>query len=320
MFVKLYQSKTPTAIFSLPIIVSLIGLVLFFREIEIPGSPLRWQENITEAVFQIPWLNYVLTVVLISITANQINNAFNQHNFHSKNTFMPGFMYVMSILNLGAFHFSFDLIAHLFIAFGLIILFRIKRDEPAKNVMFRSSLLFGIASVLSPFSAVLFLLPLLTLVVFRPFVWREYLLTFLGFLLPIGYFIGIYFLIHGHLNIRIAQLNIQGTEAKFLLSEMTCLGIVGLFTLITIARYLGIQRTQVVRFKKQSQVLFHALWITLLVGLAGWYLMDEFFLGMTVILSMFYGVYILNAKNLTVVNIYLFLWFAVGLINFIHPL
>ncbi|MBD3637244.1 MAG: hypothetical protein HUJ25_07835 [Crocinitomicaceae bacterium] len=314
MLVILYRSKTPVAVFSLPLLIGLLALPIFFY----PQPPefhfWNWQNELDQIVKNETVLNYSLTVTLISLIAHQLNNVYNRHSFYSKATFLPGFIYVFSLFTLNRFTFSPDLIAHLFMVFALGQFLKMRRQEDAKAIMFWSSFFLGIAMVFSTFSGGLVLLCWMSLVIFRPFVWRESFLVIMGFLVPLFYYMGIMFMLKGGFDFNIAD-PVEETEFNMDFIKATSYGVFGLIVLGSLYKYFIVMRNEVNRFRKQSMVIFHFLWISALVWFIGFKFFEHIYLGFLLPISFLVGTSFLHARRNSVINLVVIIWLIISAAN-----
>lgn len=314
MLVNLYSSKTPIAVFSLPIVTAILAVTLFFTPSESTFYFWDWQNEMTLFVHEISWLNYLLTVAIASLTAHWINNVYNAHAFYSKATYLPGFIYVLSLFTLGGLEFSPLLIAHFFLVLGLGQYLKLRRQEGAKTIMFWGSFLMGCAIVFSFFSLAYLLLAMISLAIFRPFVWREWLLIILGFTLPLFYYIAGLYLVKGDFYFKIAD-PAQPDEYNLGLFQASAFTIIGLVILGSIYKYLSVMRAEVIRFKKQSQVVFHMLWISAAIWASGYFIFEHIYLSYMIPIAFIIGTSFLHAKRSNTTNAIVIIWLIISAAN-----
>ena len=75
-------------------------------------------------------------------------------------------------------------------------LFNTYRKESAMTEVFNAGMLIGLSALLYFPALILFLFVWITLIILRPFIWQEYAVSLLGFLLPLTYFVVYYFWIN----------------------------------------------------------------------------------------------------------------------------
>lgn len=314
MLVNLYSAKTPIAVFSLPILVGLLSIPIFFFPYVSYQYFWNWQNNLEALVSNQKWLNYLVSVVLVSINAHQLNNVYNSNSFYSKATFLPGMIYVLILFNLNMLHFGPPLIAHLFIIFSMGQLLTLKQQEGAKQQIFWAAFFIGIASTFSSLTLVLILLPWLALMAIRPFVWREWFMVLLGGAIPLFYYISISILVKGKFDLEIAP-DMDFVAPKMGLFEVSSYGLLVLIIIGSLVKYLGVMRAQVNRFKNLSLIVFHAFWLGLITWSVGFYFFDQLYISFIIPLSFFIGTSFLHASRASVINGIVIIWLIISAAN-----
>jgi hypothetical protein len=124
------------------------------------------------------------------VVANSIilNTIYNRNDFLEKNNYLVSMLYVSFMAYFHSFYFlDGSLIVQLILCVSLFSFFKLNQNEDARKIVFNLAFWFGLASTFYP----LFLLSLPILFsmiwVMRPFVFRESLLTLVGFVLPLVY-------------------------------------------------------------------------------------------------------------------------------------
>lgn len=186
MILKLFKSNT---VFSA--LVSLGLLILFWaKSFGLPESYSLLNVGVlyhfeSQLIAYPSWLLLSISMLIILITASILNITVNQNGFFDKNTFLPFTLYVLLVSALMNFNnFNSIIIANLFLVLFLRWSFKIRRQEDARQLMFNGSFLLSLSTLFFPYYAPLLLSPFILLVVFRPFIWREWFLSGLGLLIP----------------------------------------------------------------------------------------------------------------------------------------
>lgn len=315
MLLNLYRSNSPIAVFSLPLLIAALALPQLFTNLEHFNYLFSWQIELWSSINQYPFLNYALTVTIVAISAHQLNNVFNQNTFYSKNSFTPGFIYVLCLLTFDALVFTPMLLAHLFIILSLRHLFKLRRQDEAKAIIFWSGFFTGMAFLLAPMQATLILLPWIGLTIFRPFVWREWVMVILGAAIPLIYYASYMYISEGYLAVEAPEQSEFNTKGNTQLYSLINYIFFGLILIGSFYNYLAIARSEINRFKKQSQVLAHMTWLSGLSFLAGWYFYDIFYLGFLIPIAIIVGTQLLHSRNNTVVNGIVIIWLIISLAN-----
>lgn len=314
MLVNLYSSKTPIAVFSLPILIGFLAIPVLIIPHEADQHFWNWQTYLDQWVSQSALVEFGLTIFIVSLNTHQINNVYNRHSFFSKATFLPGMIYALMLFSLEQLSFSPELIGHLFMIFGLGQLLRLRRQEGAKTIMFWGALFFGIATIFSAFSVLFVLLPWLGLMIFRPFVWREWILAVLGFTIPIIYYLAILYMVKDGFVFKTAQPS-SPEELHLDLFQAASYGILILIILVSLYKYLTILRSEIIRFRKQSMLIFHFLWLAAIVCLSGYDFFDHVYLSALIPLGFIVATPFLHAKRPRLVNWFVIIWLIISVAN-----
>lgn len=315
MLVNLYKSKTPLSVFTLPLIIGFVCLSVFFNEQETQNYFFLWQTNFFHFFQETPWLNYFLAAGLISLNAHQLNNVFNRNSFYSKDTFLPGFVYVTGLITFESLCFSPLLLAHLFLLGAMAQLLQLKLKEPAKDILFKGSFLLGLAFVFSPLTISLAIFPWIALLLIKPFIWREWLVTFFGMLLPIFYLYTINFLATGKIDVLGMPVTIDDPDLTWTILEGATYLLTVICFLVGLFKFIIITRSQIVNFKKLSQVI---LWMAILLCFSfvvGWYFYSHFYLAFLLPTSFIVSIQLLNAGRVQMANGLVTVWFIISVVN-----
>ena len=215
---------------------------------------------------------YVLTSLLVLINAVLANYLFNKNEFHDRNTYIIALFYVVLI---SFFHSAYQLdgilIAHFFLIIALFQMFRLENNADGRKWCFNTGLFLGIAGTFHP--PLLGILPFLWLMILRirPFVFREFLLSTLGFLLPLIYAY-VYITVNKHLIwsdfINIKTGDIQSNLVFWLI--IAFFSILAFVSLITISYKTS---KSSLRFKKLISILNLIMVVSILMGIvefSGW--------------------------------------------------
>lgn len=312
MLVNLYKTKTPLAVFSFPVIIGLLGLPLLFIETTTKIKFFGWQFSLENSVLAEPFLHYCVAVLIVYIAGIELNRLVNVFGFYSKNTYLPGLIFAISLMGFGEFRFSMDLVACALLIIGMSYLFRINRQDSAQSSVFMAAFFFGSASVFEPLMLPIVLLPWFTLVVFRSFVWREWMVTILGAGLPWLYFIALYFAFTGQREMT-PKLEEALDHASLLTSAMmTLIGFLVILFLYSTWRYLIILKTELLVIKKRSRILFHLTWISLISLILGWWVKDDLIMSVSIPLAIIVSVQLLNNKSMIAGNLVIYGWLAIS--------
>lgn len=315
MIITAFKNQSPITLFALPFFISLLGIKLWFQEPQDYEYSYSWLTNVYSTITSNKFALYFTTIGVIYWNAVLLNIRFNRSDFYSKNSYLPGLIYTLFLFNLDLFFFSPNLLSHTFIILALGQILNLRRQEDAKDIIFKASLALGIAFMLTPAFMPLLLLPWFSLIVIRPFVWREYIVVLLGIALPEIFHIGIYYSLTGTALVTLQDLSLLSTEFSFSWSVIISFAVLGLLFLYGVWKYLVVFGAEVVRFKKLSRIIFHFSWLSLLASLIEWYLYQQLVLSIAIPLSIIFSVAFLHTKNLLFINGLVLIWFISSALN-----
>jgi len=128
-----------------------------------------------------PSMNVVIALVLTIFQAFFLNKLINHYNFLGKPNFLTALMYMTLVsLFLPFLVLSPTLICNFITIWMLTKLFNIYKQVDVKGLMFDLGMIVGIGSLIYfPFIVMFFLL-WVSLIIFRPFIWREWITPLLG--------------------------------------------------------------------------------------------------------------------------------------------
>lgn len=135
------------------------------------------------ALSMTPSSNVIVTLVLTLIQAFLLNRIVNHFNFLGKPNFLTALMYMTLVSLFLPFLVLSPIVICNFITISMIgKLFHIYKQADVKGLMFDLGMIVAVGSLIYfPFIVMLLLL-WIALMVFRPFIWREWVTPLLGFL------------------------------------------------------------------------------------------------------------------------------------------
>lgn len=217
-------------------------------------------------------LLYVLTGLLVFINAVLANYLFNKNDFHDRNTYIISLFYIVLI---SFFHSAYQLdgilIAHFFLIIALFQMFRLENNSDGRKWCFNTGLFLGIAGTFHP--PFLVILPFIWIMIsrIRPFVFREFLLATLGFILPLIY---VFVYISFNKNLiwsEFINIKVSSTHNNLVFWIMVAFfSVLAFVSLITISYKTN---KSSLRFKKLIAILRLLMMVSILLGLiefSGW--------------------------------------------------
>ncbi len=247
MLIGSFKAYTPAALIKVPLFaIFLWAFSPLYSHLALPSeSPTGMPFYLSIAGF--PFRHYYASVfisLLINLlSAFLLNYIVNHHNLLSKKTYLPALFFLCysaccgELLTLSAASF-----ANLLLIAACHELFNTYRKDSALKEIFNSGMLIGLSTLLYFPSLLLFIFVWITLIINRPFIWQEYIVSLLGLLLPLTYFVVYYFWInqlgtiwHGTLHNHMAfKHDLFRTTKPYLLLYIV-FGIIILMTLLRLA-------------------------------------------------------------------------------------
>lgn len=195
MFIRFFKSNNASALILLPLFALAIWAFGFISPAIVPvNHTMPLYELVGELFSNAPWLGTFIAFILVVGEAFLLNYIVNENEVVSKQSYLPALFYILFISNNNdMLLLSPPLFANLFILFATHKLLTSYRKDNAFSQAFDAGFLISIASLFY-FPCVVFL-PLLGvgLILMRPFNWREWLISFIGALIPYIFVITIYF-------------------------------------------------------------------------------------------------------------------------------
>jgi hypothetical protein len=246
-----------------------------------------------------PLVNIFLAGVLVFIQALLVNRLVNQNNLLSKPSFLPALMYItLSGLFTPFLVLSPPLICNFLLIWMLYKLFGLYKGDDAKSITYDLGMIVAIGSLIYFPFIYLFLAIWASLMLFRPFIWREWVIGIMGygtiyFFLAVGYFLSgnlpLFYTIWTPLTAKFpTHVNINYNNYLVLIPVVV-------ITVLGVIRLRQIFFRSYVQVRKSFQLLFIIFFIT---GLS-FYIKAEFslthFLLCVIPLSVLFAYYFLYA-------------------------
>lgn len=186
MVVHFFKNNNPASYILLSVLTVILWAPALYNHTEIDiqhGMPLY--DIIAKPLSQLPFLASLTSVLLVITEAFILNLLVNKNEILPTPTFLPAFIYIIfmsSFREIMALHPI--LFSNLFILLSIDKMVNSYRKNIAFSDVFDSGILFSIACLF--YLPNIFLLPIygIGLQIFRPFIWREWVICLLGILFP----------------------------------------------------------------------------------------------------------------------------------------
>ena len=303
MLVGIFRSNKPAVLFSLPNVITVIWVFAFLN----PGEPnvdqtMPFYVLFVSVIAKFPLIANCLAILLLVVQAVVLNNIIIRHQLFYRSNYLPSVMYVVimsscpSLLSLHPV-----LFANLFLIIALSRVLNIYRQENIFSQVFDAGFFIGIASLFYFPAIVFFPFVFVSLIVLRPFTWREWVIPGLGLLSPY-FFVFVYYYWFDKLDLfwdesiiaPIVNKSFSVTlDSSFYLLIIISFGIM----LLALIRLFEGLRINTVRAKK---LLFILVWFTVfsvISVLLAPSLSVKYFSILAIPLSIYSGSYFLTARN-----------------------
>lgn len=191
VLLKIYRTNQTLILGLLP----LIALFIWFPSF---GLENNFIVNNTTPVFQVfktesNIINQLIAIGILLVTAITLNNTINKNEFFRQNIYLPSFISVLLISCLPLSNTLHPILfSNLFLVLSFRRLININSQVSCKSEVFDASLLLLIGGLFYP--PTLLYLPIIwiTLLIFRPFQWKEWVSPFLALGLFLIYYLTSY--------------------------------------------------------------------------------------------------------------------------------
>ena len=187
MILRFFKTNQPAAAFVIPLIVLVLWLPgLFHPAINASrdGMPVyQWIYSLVNPFAAL--VIKLLCIAIVSFEAIYIHFIVVKHEVLYKDSYLPSLMFAVVASCLPEFQqFSPVLLVNLVMLFVMNKSFSLFKEPSPIALIFDCAFLLAILSLIYLPADLFFILFLIALLVFRPFHWREWIVAFIGFVLP----------------------------------------------------------------------------------------------------------------------------------------
>ena len=267
--IRFFKSQQVATLFIIPVIVLLLWAQSFFGDsfvLKMEGMPL--QNLLMNILASFPeFVQVLFGIAFVSFGAIYLSILVNRHEVLYRNSYLPAFMYVLLMsCALPLLQFHPVILVNLIMMVVLDKTFILFKVESPVSPLFDSSFLISIASLLYFPAAVFFILFLMAVAMLRPFNIREWVIAFVGFLLPY-FFLCVYFFwtdqFQNGWNQIIERFNPGLFKFEFVWSQ-PLLWLITIFSLLLLLSFYHLRQNfykNVIRTRAYQQILFLYLFI-----------------------------------------------------------
>lgn len=220
-----------------------------------------------ESIIVYPLFSAIAASLIVFINAVVINWIYNSNEFLERNSYLSSLLYVVLMSFYHSFY-SVDglLLAHTFLILTMAQFFNLSQHEDGRKNIFNGMFFAGVAATFHPPLIALFPFLCIMFWVLRPFIFREFFLGVIGFVVPLLY--SMVYLWYSDHEIEMQLLeqvtNYKNKQTDFLVTAL-------LFTLLSILSVFSIRsrmQKSSIRLKKLTSIIWWYLFIALVMGIA----------------------------------------------------
>jgi hypothetical protein len=205
MLVRFYRESHPSSFFTLPLIALLCWIPLLFF------PPESFIVQVQNAMPLYEWLytgisklhifaQYFISWLLVSIQAVYLNQLIVKHELFPKLTFLPALLFItLSVLFPEMMRIQPALFVNLLLLMVLDKVFMLYKNPEPLGKVFDASFILSLATLVDSSSIAFYFYLLLSFIILLPFNWRVWIISFIGFALPL-YFLNVYLFLTDSLN------------------------------------------------------------------------------------------------------------------------
>lgn len=223
-----------------------------------------------------PAISALIGLLLLLAQSLLVNYIIEKHEVLGNNSFLPGFVYALLMSSdPGLLHAHPALFSNLFLLLALNTLLQSYRMEKAYACIFDAGLYIALASLFYMPAALFLLIVWAALIILRPFIWREWVISILGFLVP-WILLLFYFYWHG-LSLQVPDPLLPLTWIKLLTfnpasffqtpGEIAIAVVLFLTSILSFGRFLSDLNSGTVRTRSNLLVILNFFIISLIAGL-----------------------------------------------------
>lgn len=323
MLIRIFKSNQPALLIALPVIGVLVWL---YGLITPPGTimenPMPLYKMIAGLIGQNHFISGITGLTFLISGAFMISYGSGKHEI-SKRSFLPGLLYIiMSSVNAASVQLHPVLISNLFLFFAVNRLLEMYRREDTFSEVFDAGFLIAIAALFYSPCLIFLLLVFIALLLFHPFIWREWLIAIIGFILPFLFLFVYYYLADTSFEDFLNSISVFGRKKDYFLhyhaSMRIYLVITGVILFLSILSELTSGKGIKLKTKKGISFNYWYLAVSVVAVLSTPFEIIESTL-IAAPLSVVFANYLLSLKKNWIAELIFVLLAASSLVNLYHP-
>jgi Family of unknown function (DUF6427) len=326
VIIQTVRSNSPLSLLLIPIVGAVLWIPAFYE----PHAPelqvyMPFYQPIDGFLRLHPYFSVITAFLLLIGQAFFLSFLIQQHQIITKKNWLPALIYVvLGSCTPGLHWLNASLIAGTFLLIALHLLLASYRVDRAFGSVFNAGFLIGLAGLFYIPSLVFSVFAFIVIIMLRPFIWREWVIFFLGLITPWIY-MGAYFFLSDHLT---------GEASKYIFSPIAhrdfflklpmeyyaLTAVIGFLLMIAIGRILSGTGAATLKTKKGVSVM---TWFLLFASLAILPAQNNSVAGFVFTLyplSMFISAYFIAARRIWIAEtIFILLLLSIGSSYFVSP-
>lgn len=271
MFVKTFKKNYPLQLVLLAIIPLLLWIPAFISSPDVVST--SFDMPVYKLIYSIfsplKLLSTIIAFVLVLLQGLLINNIFSYNQLCPKTTFLPAFIYILLLSsNYTSMTISPILISNTFILFAILFIFRSYDKREGIDEIYNTNLFVSLAALTFLPSLLLIFWVWLSLLNYKQYKWRYWIVSVLGLLTPIIFLI-IYYFLKDQLIVRLYCFLESFSHLPNIYFYLQPIHVVfyiamALFGLITLYNTLANKSENNISFRKKTNVIAIFAFIALL--------------------------------------------------------
>lgn len=195
MFISIFKNNQALSIILLSVMMIVLWIPAFEITAAIPyNNTMPLYEFYARGANNLPHFHNIMALILVVSESILLNYILNKFEIMAKKTAMPAIFYCLLMSCCKPLtHFYPLLFSNFFILLALFKIGLSYRVDEAFTTIFDASFFIAIASLFYFPSIIIYPLIWVTLIVIRPFIWREWVISLIGLLLPYLFVVIYYF-------------------------------------------------------------------------------------------------------------------------------
>lgn len=262
MFVKTFKKNYPLQLVLLAIIPLLLWIPAFISSPDVVST--SFDMPIYKLIYSIfsplKLLSTILAFALVLLQGLLINNIFSYNQLCPKTTFLPAFIYILLLSsNYSSMTISPILISNTFILFAILFLFRSYDKRDGVDEIYNTNLFVSLAALTFLPSVLLIIWVWFSLLNYKQYKWRYWIISVLGLLTPLIFLI-IYYFLKDQLILRLNSFLESFSHLPNIYFYLKPIHVVfyiamALFGLITLYNTLANKSENNISFRKKTNVI-----------------------------------------------------------------